>query len=1312
MTPGSLIDGRFEIEGLAGAGGMGEVFRARDRSDGAAVALKVQGGAASQAERARFDHEATLLSGLHHPGIVRYVAHGASEGRRYLAMEWLEGEDLERRLRRGALDVRDAIALGGRVAEALGLAHAQGIVHRDLKPSNLFLVGGEVSAVKIIDFGIARLRWAERSTHTGTVLGTPGYMAPEQVRGKRELDARVDVFALGAILYECLAGAPVFQAIDVMALLVKILVEQPAPLGERCPEAPHALEHLVARMLAKEPDGRPANAAAVGEALRAIRADLDAPAANRKPAPRALTRDEQRILSVVLLGPPPSTDPAAITVAITDLPTLPHDGVTVDRSTTRREQAPSETLEETIARRGGQLRVLEDGSVAVALVGGGLATDQAARAAASALALRERFPDRPAAIATGRSEIAWQRSNGEAIERAARMIRARSTAMRAPGPMPIDLDEVTAGLLDQRFDVAAARGGFELLGERAEADATRTLLGRPTPFVGREREIATLEAVFDECTGEPAARAVVVTAPAGVGKSRLRHELMKRIARRGPVQVWAARGDPMRAGAPFGLVAEIVRREAQLLDGDPPDVKQQKLLDRVARRIPAADRDRVAAFLGELAGAPFPDEARVQLRAARQDPMLMGDQMRRAWVDLVRAECEEEPLVLVLEDLHWGDPPSVDLVDAALRLLADRPLMVLALARPEAHDVFPRLWAARSSVEVRLGELPRRACERLVRGVLGDGPPAAEVRALCERSSGNAFFLEELVRAAAEGRRGALPETVLAMVQSRLEGLDPEDRRLLRAASVFGEVFWRGGLALLLGARPADLDERLARLEEREWIAARPDAKIRDEREHGFRHALHREAAYGTLTAEDRALGHRLAGGWLEEAGETDAMALAGHFERGGEHGKAVRFYLRAAEQALEGNDLAGVVGRVDRAIACGASGEALGELARIRAEAHNWRGEHVEAARWARQAVDTLPPGSARWYKAVSAEGWAVAVGGDVDRLQATAEMLRTTLDDAFRAGGEALVQHVSAATLSHDWALFVGLYPVADALAGALDALRDRLPKEPEVHAAIARMSSVRAYYHGDIPEACAQVERAIARFEEAGDLRQAFLLRGNVAYFRSQMGADDEAAAVQRALLADAERMGLSAAVTAAKSNLGLSLARLGELDEAAALEVAAAAESAAQGNLRIEGTSRSYLAEVLLRRGDLDAAEAEARRSLELLADAAPLLPQALAILARVLLARGRVPEALARAEEAARGLEALGQIEEGESLVRLVHAEALDAGGDRGRARAAIASARERLLARADKIADPAWRRRFLEGVAENARTLALADAWS
>src|SRR5262245_3419390 len=230
-TPSSIA-GRFIVESLAGAGGMGTVYRARDTETDRMVALKLLQGGGHLHDAERFAREARLLSELAHPGIVAYLAHGVTEaGQPYLAMEWLDGEDLAMRLERGALPVTDALVLVRRAAEALAVAHARGVVHRDLKPSNLFLRGGEVARLALLDFGIARRTSVSQVlTGTGLVIGTPAYMAPEQARGERLLTPAADIFSLGCVLFECLTEQPPFAAGYAVAVLARIICDEPPRL--------------------------------------------------------------------------------------------------------------------------------------------------------------------------------------------------------------------------------------------------------------------------------------------------------------------------------------------------------------------------------------------------------------------------------------------------------------------------------------------------------------------------------------------------------------------------------------------------------------------------------------------------------------------------------------------------------------------------------------------------------------------------------------------------------------------------------------------------------------------------------------------------------------------------------------------------------------------------------------------------------------------------------------------------------------------------------------------------------------------------
>jgi eukaryotic-like serine/threonine-protein kinase len=1285
MLPGQVIDDRFLIEALAGAGGMGAVYRARDALTGMPVALKLLVGQLRADAKVRFEREALALSELEHPGVVRYVARGhTGDGRPYLAMEWIDGDSLEARLWRGPLSLSESISLGIQLAEALGAAHARGIVHRDVKPANILLEGGAVDRPRLVDFGIAMLPGAARATDSGTVVGTPSYMAPEQAQGAPSVGPAADLFSLGCVLYECITGKPAFVGAHVMAVLARIVFEPLPFLRDLGHAVPAAFDALLARLTAKRASDRLADAKALAAALRAMSSVPDdvtpTPLSNRS----TLTATEQRLLSIVLARSP------SIGVSSGD-----PDGTTIEAP----EGGPLRRVLAAIEANGGDAAVLSDGTIAVKVRAGGLATDQAALAARCALVVRETLPDSAVAVATGRVEAAAARAMGEAIDRAATMLRRRR---HTSGPPAIDLDDVTAGLLDLRFEVTGGTLGLELVTEGEVADTARTLLGRPTAFVGRARETSSLEALFAECVDEPAARAAVVTAAAGVGKSRLRHEITTRIAARGGAEIWIARGDPMRAGVSFGMLAQIVRRIARLVIGEPAQVGQQKLLARVSRHVAASRRLHVAEMLGELVGIAFPEEGRIQLHAARQDPRLLGDQIRGAFLDLVEAETAAQPLVIVLEDLHWGDTPSAGVLDTALRMFRDRPLLALAFARPEVHERLPALWQEHTSVSIRLAELSRRECERLAQDVLGERATAELVIRLWERSRGNAFFLEELLRAAADGHGGDLPETMRAMIESRIATLDVEERRLLRAGSVFGESFWRGGLAALLGA-DMHRGERLARLAREEWIVRRRETRLRHEEEYTFQHALVQESAYSMLTEADRILGHKLAGDWLEAAGETEAAVLAEHFERGGDAPSAVRWYCAAAEQSLEGNNLVEAIERVKRACALGATGASLGRLALARALAHNWRGEHAEAAPWAATAMQMLPPGEARWAAAVGERIWTAGNSGDGDEVLALAKAILDVGRDARSVGA-----HATALAHAVSWLMLVGRHEDALRIQAAVDSIRSAGWDEPAVESAAltARMFTA----SGDPVILRELVLQSVAHYERVGDLRGVSRETANLADGCARLGAFVEAEAAARKSLDLARRLGLSFVAPLAQLNLGVTLLQVGMLSGAKEALAQAVAMSSHQENRRQEGIVRIYLALTLRRAGQIVEAETEAHRAVSVLAAFQPMLPLAIAALADALLAQERHAEALQASTRAFFLLETAGPVEEGEALIRLIHAEVLLASGHHSAARAALAAARAHVLSNAERIHDDHWRRSYLENIPENARILELARA--
>jgi len=267
LTAGTKL-GPHEIQGSLGAGGMGEVYRARDTRLDRDVAIKVLSGhfASSPALKERFDREARTISQLSHPNICLLYDVGSQDGIDYLVMEYLEGETLDERLLRGPLTLEEILRYGSQVADALDKAHQQGVIHRDLKPGNIMLTK---SGAKVLDFGLAKQAQAKNVstsaltaltagkplTVEGTIVGTYQYMAPEQIEGA-EADARTDIFALGCVLYEMATGKRAFGGKTQASVIASILATDPAPLSTLAPMTPPALERLVRSCMAKDREDR------------------------------------------------------------------------------------------------------------------------------------------------------------------------------------------------------------------------------------------------------------------------------------------------------------------------------------------------------------------------------------------------------------------------------------------------------------------------------------------------------------------------------------------------------------------------------------------------------------------------------------------------------------------------------------------------------------------------------------------------------------------------------------------------------------------------------------------------------------------------------------------------------------------------------------------------------------------------------------------------------------------------------------------------------------------------------------------------
>jgi len=284
-SPGHVSEeriGRYRIVSEIGRGAMGIVYRGEDEALGRSVAIKTIIASMDSIEQAgylaRFKQEAKALGGLNHPSIITVFEFGDERGVAYLAMEYLQGHEVRDLIDTRKLDLAAAVDIAAQVAEGLAFAHSRGVVHRDIKPGNVMVIEG--NRAKIMDFGIARVRTSDLKTQTGLMLGSPRYMSPEQVLG-RPVDHRSDIFSLGLVLYEMIAGVHPFSGNDVHQIMYQVCNGQAPPPSAANPAVTRSLDIIVARALEKDVAARYQDAAAMAADLRACLPEL----AGAGPAP-------------------------------------------------------------------------------------------------------------------------------------------------------------------------------------------------------------------------------------------------------------------------------------------------------------------------------------------------------------------------------------------------------------------------------------------------------------------------------------------------------------------------------------------------------------------------------------------------------------------------------------------------------------------------------------------------------------------------------------------------------------------------------------------------------------------------------------------------------------------------------------------------------------------------------------------------------------------------------------------------------------------------------------------------------------------
>ena len=914
--PGRVVS-QYVILDALGAGGMGIVYRARDERLHRLSALKFlpPDRVRDAAAKRRFMIEARAVAALDHPNVCTiYEIAETPEGQLYIAMPLYDGETLQARVARGPLPIDRALRIAGDMAAGLGAAHQHGIIHRDVKPSNVMLLPDE--RLKILDFGVAKVK-GNTLTATGTPVGTVAYMSPEQIVGE-EVDHRADIWALGVVLYEMVTGRLPFDGETSTAIAYAIRTRTQLPPSDFREEIPAELDDLIVTALAKEPERRFPSMAAMAQALAALESGPSRPRHDQPYSSRAPAATDS--------FPAASAERRRGAVLVTN----------IARYGSMIEQLDPSDLEEIVAsvraaavdlvRRHGGLVNQALGEEIVALFGIPAGhEDDDVRAVRAALELHERVRaittpalDRRGlrlSMQTGidsGSLVAQRLREGPrryAISGRPAQTAARLASLASPDTILISpecqrlvhpfvaIEPTSAVTLEPDAPPVVPHRvvGDSGVHTRLEAVDPSAL----TPFTGRHSELATLEKfVAESQTGR--GRITVVVGDAGIGKSRIIHELRERV-RTSDVRVLSGRCRSYGGISPYFPIIEIL--------GDILAVPAGGGAAPLVETIRGIDSS-LEPFI------PF----YLHLLSVRSDDFavprhLQGEHFHAAVLDaiaaLLMATAERGPLLLLLEDWHWADDASREVLQRVSEVVDSYPIAVIVSTRPE-----PAVLAELASMGtvMQLEPLEKSAATLLLQALLGAERISEDLLThVQERTGGNPFFLEQVAHTLREEdalvtTRGEtmlsrdveslqLPATVQAVIRTRLDRLDGDAREVLRIASVIGREFGRG---LLVAAVPSHLDTPRA-LERLRGAGLIQQIRVVPEPVYRFKHVLTQEVAYDSLLEHQRKTAHGAIGRALEretaEHVDEYAEALAHHFGEAASWAEAVYYGRRAAER-------------------------------------------------------------------------------------------------------------------------------------------------------------------------------------------------------------------------------------------------------------------------------------------------------------------------------------------------------------------------------------------------------------------------------